>query len=283
MGRGQTLTIILFNFTSRIAIRMELDTLKLLYDTPVAGVATLMFSRPKALNAMNSQMITEMETIVSELEGKSLRALVMTGEGDRAFVAGADIAAMVEMSSPEARSFLYSAQQVLNRFESLPYPVIAKINGYALGGGLEIALACDIRIASSSAVVGLPEVSLGLIPAAGGTQRLTKIVGQGKSKYLIMTGKRLKADEALTLGIVNEVVAPEELDARILTLLDEFSKLGPIAVAAAKRSIEVALSEPLTSGLEIELNNAIECFQSSDLREGMRAFLERRPAEFKGQ
>jgi len=263
----------------------DYETLELAYNDPIENVATLTLKRPKALNAMNLQMVRELSLAVSDLELKQneLRAVVVTGHGDKAFVAGADISEMVEMSPPEARNFLYSAQQVLNRLEALSLPVIAKINGYALGGGLEIALACDIRIASDNAVVGLPEVSLGLIPAAGGTQRLTKLVGQAVSKYLIMTAKRIPAEEALKYFIVSEVVPKDELDQRIMELLETFNQLGPIAVNAAKQSIEIALSEKLTPGLEIELSNAMECFQSADLREGMTAFLEKRKPNFQGK
>ena len=187
------------------------------------------------------------------------------------------------MTPAQARNFLYSAQQALNRIEALPFPVIAKINGFALGGGLEIALACDIRICSDKSVLGLPEVGLGIIPAAGGTQRLTKIVGQGVAKYLIMTAKRMDAKEALHKSVVNEVIPHDELDTRIEELAKQMINLGPVALAAAKRSIEVALAERLTPGLEIELNNAVECFQSSDLREGMRAFIEKRPPNYEGE
>lgn len=262
----------------------EFSTLTLTYDDPIEKVAKITFDRPKSLNALNSHVIRDLELAISELEinDRGIRALVVTGAG-KAFVAGADISEMSNMTPPEARNFLYSAQQVLNRLEQLPFPVIAQINGYALGGGLEVALACDIRIASDQAVIGLPEVSLGIIPSAGGTQRLTRLVGPGVSKYLILTAKRLNAEEALNFNIINEVVAHEELFGHVIELLTNILNLAPIALASAKRSIEVADNEPLRSGLEIELNNAVECFQSEDLREGMKAFLEKRKAEFSGR
>ncbi|MHA2252073.1 MAG: enoyl-CoA hydratase/isomerase family protein [Candidatus Kariarchaeaceae archaeon] len=262
-----------------------LETMELKFNTPIEKVVTLTFNRPNALNALNSQVIKEIGLAIDEIEKNKgdIRAVVVTGAGDKAFIAGADISEMVKLSPPEARNFLHSAQSALNRFEMLPLPVIAAINGYALGGGLEVALACDIRIASDKAVVGLPEVGLGLIPAAGGTQRLTRLIGVGQAKYLIMTAKRIKAEDALNRGIVSKVVPHDQLHEEVINLLKEMFKLGPIAIGAAKTSIQAALNEPINAGLEIELDEAIRCFMTKDLREGMTAFLEKRPADFKGK
>lgn len=263
----------------------DYQTLKLEFNNPREQVATLTFDRPDALNALNSQVTTDLKAAILELESKisEIRAVVVTGAGTKAFVAGADISEMVKLTPPEARSFLHELQQTFNKLEELPIPVIAKINGYALGGGLEVALACDIRIASENALIGLPEVSLGLIPAGGGTQRLTRLIGEGHSKYLIMTGARLNAQEAFRYGIVSKVVAQDKLDEEIEKLLIKVLGLAPVAIASAKIAIQASFSELLNSGLEIELDEAVRCFQTKDLREGMTAFLEKRKAEFTGK
>ena len=260
-------------------------TIKLLLNDPFEKVAKIVINRPEKFNALNSEVIKELDLAINEIEyrKKEIWAVIVTGAGEKAFVAGADIAEMVKMTPPEARYFLHSAQQTLNRLESLPMPVIAAINGFALGGGLETALACDIRIASDTSLLGLPEVTLGIIPAAGGTQRLTRLVGVGTSKYLILTGAKLSASRALSLGIINEVVPQDKFEAEVNRLVKTILKMGPVALSAAKKSIQTALDENLRAGLELELDKAVECFQTQDLREGMKAFLERREAEFKGK
>jgi enoyl-CoA hydratase len=265
---------------------MEFDykTIKLLLNDPFEKVAKIVINRPDKLNAINSEVIKELDLAINEIEyrKKEIWAVIVTGSGDKAFIAGADIAEMVKLSPPEARYFLYSAQQMLNRLENLPMPVIAAINGTALGGGFELALSCDIRIASDKALIGLPEVSLGIIPSAGGTQRLTRLIGDN-SKYIIMTGKKFSASEALSIGIVNEVVPHEKFDEVVVSLIKKIISLAPIALSAAKKSIRAALDENLRAGLELELDKAVECFQTKDLREGMTAFLEKRKPEFRGK
>ncbi len=263
----------------------DYQTLRLEFNKPREYVATLTFDRPDALNALNSKVTIDLKSALSELEGKKseIRALVITGAGTKSFVAGADISEMVKLTPPEARSFLHELQQTLTKLEELAIPVIAKINGYALGGGLEVALACDIRIASENALIGLPEVSLGLIPAGGGTQRLTRLIGEGHSKYLIMTGSRLNAEEAMQYGILSKVVPQDQLDEEIDNLLNTVLKLAPVAIGSAKIAIQASFNELLNSGLEIELDEAVKCFQTKDLREGMNAFLEKRKAEFTGK
>lgn len=263
----------------------DYQTLRLEFNKPRQYVATLTFDRPNALNALNSQVTLDLKAAISEIENNisEVRAIVITGEGNKSFVAGADIAEMVKLTPPEARSFLHELQQTLTKLEDLLIPVIAKINGYALGGGLEVALACDIRIASDNALIGLPEVSLGLIPAGGGTQRLTRLIGEGHSKYLIMTGTRLNAQEALQYGIVSKVVPQDKLDEEIDKLLNKILNLAPVAIGSAKIAIQASFNELLKSGLEIELDEAVKCFQTKDLREGMNAFLQKRKAEFTGK
>ena len=265
---------------------MDFDykTIKLLLNDPFDKVAKIVINRPDKLNALNSEVIKELDLAINEIEYRKneIWAVLITGSGDRAFIAGADIAEMVKLSPPEARYFLYSAQHMLNRLENLSMPVIAAINGAALGGGFEVALACDIRIASDKALIGLPEVTLGIIPSAGGTQRLTRLIGDN-SKYIIMTGKNFSASEALSMGIINEVVPYEKFEESVVSLIKKIINLAPIALSAAKKSIRAALDENLRAGLELELDKAVECFQTNDLREGMTAFLEKRKAEFKGK
>lgn len=266
---------------------MEFDynTIKLLLNDPFEKVAKIVINRPDKLNALNSEVLKELDLAINEIEYRKEKiwAVIVTGSGDQAFIAGADIAEMVNFTPPEARNFLHFAQQTLNRLENLPMPVIAAINGFALGGGLETALACDIRIASEKALIGLPEVGLGIIPAAGGTQRLTRLVGVGTAKYLILTGAKINASRALSLGIVNEVVPHEKFDEEVAKLVKLILNMGPVALSAAKKSIQTALDENLRAGLELELDKAVECFQTQDIREGMGAFLERRRPEFKGK
>lgn len=265
---------------------MESDytTLNLTFDDPLPMVAKIEFDRPEALNALNSTLIGELDMAINEIvfNKDKIRAVVLTGAG-KAFIAGADIAEMVKLSALEARHFLHSAQQALNRLESLPMPTIAMINGFALGGGLETALACDIRIASDKVLVGLPEVSLGIIPSVGGTQRLTNLIGVGLSKLMILTGRNISASKAMEYGIVSSVVPQEQLENELLDILKQILSKAPVAVKLAKESIENALSENLSAGLELELNKGVECFLTDDLREGMNAFLEKRKPEYKGK
>ena len=246
-------------------------------------VATIMISRPKFLNALNSQVFEELGQAVSEISRDNIRVLVITGEGDKAFVAGADISELSKFEPITARKFLTKAQRVLDKIEQLPIPVVAYINGYALGGGLELALACDIRIAVETAILGLPEVTLGLIPCAGGTQRLTRVAGSSVAKALILTGKHITAAEAKRMGIVTEVVIPENGKNVLDKLVHKLASLAPIALKAAKDSIYAATNVDLASGLELELNYGAMCFTTDDLREGTTAFLEKRKPNFTGK
>ncbi|MCH8906117.1 MAG: enoyl-CoA hydratase/isomerase family protein [Candidatus Heimdallarchaeota archaeon] len=258
--------------------------MELIFDSPREDVATLRFNQPELLNALSKAVVKDLQAALDQIESSAslLRALVITGSGDRAFVAGADITEMVKMTPSEARSYLRRLQQLFNRIERLRVPVIAAINGYALGGGLELALACDIRIATEKSVVGLPEVSLGLIPSAGGTQRLTRIVGESMAKLMILTGERINATIAYERGIIAKVVKDDQLDAAVDSMLNSLLKLAPVAIGGAKIAIQAALNVPMTSGLEIELNEAVNCFGTKDLREGMTAFIEKRKAKFTG-
>ncbi|RMG33750.1 MAG: hypothetical protein D6732_11630 [Methanobacteriota archaeon] len=254
-------------------------------DLTIEGnIAKLTITREKALNAINSQVLKELGQAIDKIEeNRDIRIVIITGSGEKSFVAGADISEMVKLSPMEAREFLTQGQRVLDRIENLKAITVARINGYALGGGLELALACDIRIASDNALIGLPEVSLGLIPSFGGTQRLTRVVGSGNAKYLILLGKRLSAQEALEYGIVNEVVAKEELDKAVDNIVSTLSRMAPIALTAAKHAIYMASQTDLYSGQELEVNYASMCFSTDDLREGMNAFLEKRKPDFQAK
>ena len=246
-------------------------------------IATITISRPKVLNALNFQVFEELGQAVTKIMSDNARVLVITGEGEKAFAAGADIGELSKLNPIEARTFLSGAQRVLDKIERLPIPVIAFINGYALGGGLELALACDIRIAVENAILGLPEVTIGLIPSGGGTQRLTRVVGSSIAKSLILTGKHISANEAKMMGIVMEVVKPENAIASLDKLTKRLASLPPVALRAAKDSVYVATSVDMASGQELELNYGAMCFTTEDLREGMTAFLEKRKAIFTGK
>lgn len=274
-----------FLYYTNIAIMNKYETIKVHYDNPMEKAITIVFSREKQLNAMNSLMVKELSTLIDEIDSvkEKYRVLILTGGGAKSFVAGADISEMSNMSPNEAKLFLSSAQNALLKLEKLDLPVIAKINGFALGGGFELALACDIRIASQNALLGLPEVTLGIIPSAGGTQRLTKLVGESIAKYWILTAKRLKAKEAYDFGVVHEVCEPQDLDEYTNKLIEKIIGLAPIALVKAKKSIQSTFWENTIIGYEDELNNAVNCFESDDLREGMNAFLEKRRANFENK
>lgn len=246
-------------------------------------LAILSINRPKALNALNSDTFAEL-SIVSDLiaHHAEISALIITGSGDKAFVAGADIVELTEMDSAFAgRELSLSGQEVMNQLSNLPIPVIAAINGYALGGGLELALACDVRVANHKAKLGLPEVGLGLIPGFGGTQRLSRLIGQGRALDLLLTGRQVAADEALSLGLVNYVADDALSKAR--EVAEQMIKHAPIALALVKESVRRGLESNLEAGLEIESDLFGLAATTSDFREGTSAFLEKRAAEFKGE
>lgn len=247
-------------------------------------VATLTINREQALNALNSQVLHELNEALDHVKATpDIRALVITGAGTKAFVAGADIAEMHNLTPIEARDFLTYGQRVMDRIEQLAIPTIALVNGYALGGGFELALACDIRVGTENAVVGLPEVTLGLIPGFGGTQRLTKAVGISLAKSMIMLARRLSAQEALQFGIFTDVYASDDVEEKFAKLLKKLTAIAPIALHSAKQSVLAASNTDLKNGLLIEGNLTSMCFATEDLREGMGAFLEKRKPKFQGK
>ncbi len=248
------------------------------------GVGLLTFNRPKVLNAVNARVVEELDAAVGEVErDRAVRALVLTGAGEKAFVAGADIAAMSTMTPTEARAFAERAHGVLLRLAALPIPTIAAVNGYALGGGCEIALACDLVYASESARFGQPEVSLGIIPGWGGTQRLTRRVGLMRALELVLAGDPVDAARAKELGLALAVLPPAQLLDHALAQARKIAAKGPVAIALAKRALHAGADVDLRVGIELEKVSFSAAFATEDSREGMKAFLEKRPARFQGK
>ena len=245
-------------------------------------VAIVKINRPKAMNALNSKVLLELYAAFKEIEeDKEVLAVVLTGEGEKAFVAGADIAEMADLDPSGGREFAVKGHTALGLIEKFPRPVIAAVNGFALGGGTEVAMACDIRLASEKAKFGQPEVGLGIIPGFGGTQRLMRLVGEGMAKELIFRGNIIKADEALRIGLVQHVYPPEELMPKAVEMAKEISTKGPLAVSTAKSLMNEGLDLGLTDGLSREVESFRQLFGSHDQKEGMKAFLEKRPPDFK--
>jgi enoyl-CoA hydratase len=248
-----------------------------------AGVAVLIIDRQDKLNSLNPQVIREIREALLGLEDDQPRVTIVTGAGERAFVAGADIAAMNEMSPLEAKRFAELGHQATALLDRSYVPTIAAVNGFALGGGCELALACDIRIAAENALFGFPEVSLGILPGMGGTQRLPRLVGPGIAKEMIFSGRRIKAEEARMMNLVNRVVPEGEALNAARELAGEIAANGPIAVRHAKAAANKAQDLDLESGLDYEADQFALLFGTEDAREGMGAFVEKRDPEFKGR
>lgn len=246
-------------------------------------VATVTIDRPEKLNALDAQVLNELGGVLGGLAGDdSVRCIVLTGSG-KAFVAGADIAAMQNMTPEEAEGFSRRGHGVFEAIESMRQPVIAAVNGFALGGGCELALACDFIYASTKAKFGQPEVKLGVIPGFGGTQRLARRVGVGHARELIYSGKMIRAEEAAAMGLVNKVCEPDELMSTVTELANQISAQGPLAVHASKRLLRSGPEMPLPEANELEAREFGLCFSSDDQTEGMRAFLAREEPSFTGQ
>lgn len=247
------------------------------------GIGLLTVNRPDALNALNNEVLDELYEAVGILEdAPDVGVLILTGAG-KAFVAGADIAAMHGMNPLEGRRMMANGHRVMNRIENLSKPVIAAVNGFALGGGCELAMACDIRIASEHAKFGQPEVNLGIIPGFGGTQRLPRLVGPGMAKYLIMTGEIIKADEALRIGLVEKVVPTNELMDTAKAIAKAILTKAPIAVAAAKAVINSGAGLSMSAASQLEVEATTGPLSSEDKSEGMGAFLEKRTPAFRNK
>ena len=248
------------------------------------AVAIVKFNRPKALNAINPEVIRELASAIEEIvSDASLRVLVVTGEGEKAFVAGADISTMVDLSPLKAREFALAGQRLFFRLEQFPIPVIACVNGFALGGGAEIAMACDFIYASEKARFGQPEINLGLIPGFGGTQRLPRLVGKAMAKELCLTGAMIDAAEALRIGLVNKVFPVDRLWEETMKAARAIASKGRASIRAAKQCINRGFDLELGSGCGLEADNFALCFAGPDAREGMTAFLEKRAPVFSGE
>lgn len=246
-------------------------------------IGIIKISKPETLNALSTNILTQLnDTLDKVIENKELRVLIITGEG-RAFVAGADIAEMKNMSREEGFEYGKFGSYVFRKIELLPIPVIAAINGFALGGGLELAMACDIRIAGDKAKMGQPEVGLGITPGFSGTQRLARIVGLGRAKEMIFTAQHIRADKALEIGLVNSVVPQEELMKETLTLANQIVRNAPIAVRLSKLAINSGMQTDIDSAIKIENDLFADCFATKDQKEGMEAFVEKRDAIWKNE
>ena len=239
-------------------------------------VATITINRPKALNALSRAVLTDLNAALDEVAAdQDVYALIITGAGEKSFVAGADIAEMKDKSVEEAAEYGKFGNAVFRKIETFRCPVIAAVNGFALGGGCELAMSCDIRVASENAVFGQPEVGLGITPGFGGTQRLARLVGAGIAKEMIYTARNIKADRAAQIGLVNKVVAAEELSATVMKMAQGIAKNAPIAVAYAKKAINNGLQTDIDSGLAIEVEEFSNCFATEDQTYGMTCFLEK--------
>lgn len=248
------------------------------------AVRTITINRPDKLNALNRETLNEL-TLAFDQAGQddAVRAVVLTGAGDKAFVAGADIAQMREFTPAQAKGFSETGQNLMRRIEQLGKPVIARIPGFALGGGMELAMACHLRIASDKAKFGQPEVTLGLVPGFGGTQRLTRLAGRAAALELCLTGAPIKAERAAELGLVNRLVAAEDLDTTVDALADQLACAAPLATAGILDAVLEGAECPVDQGLAYETHHFALAFATDDMREGTSAFLEKRTPEFKGQ
>lgn len=253
------------------------------YEVTEGGFAIVTIDRPRALNALNQDVLAGLDAAFARGRDEGRLGVVLTGAGPKAFVAGADIAAMKDLDAGSAESFALSGQEVLGRIADYPGVVIAAVGGFALGGGMELAMACDLIIAASNARFGQPEVNLGVIPGFGGTQRLVRLVGVQRARELVFSGRMVKAPEALSLGIALEVVDEGQAVARALTMLAVVAGKGPVAVKLGKQAVNAHLDGTLADGLAREAALFGQCFASEDQTEGMNAFLEKRTANFTGR
>lgn len=248
------------------------------------GIALVTIDNQAALNALSGPVLTQLDKIFSDLAGNSeVKGVILTGAGEKSFVAGADITEFLKINEETVIAFITYGQRVFDRIEAFDRPVIAAVNGFALGGGNELAMACDIRIAAENALFGQPEVNLGIIPGYGGTQRLPRLVGEGKAKEMIFADERISAAEALRVGLVERVVPKGQAVEEARKLMKKILAKGPVAVRMAKKAIHEGLGMSLRAGLDLEAQCQKTCFASADKDEGAKAFLEKRPAKFQGK
>ena len=248
------------------------------------GIALITFNRPKALNALNGPLLDEFSQALDEVAGNDqIRILILTGAGAKAFVAGADINELATFDPLGAKLFSKKGHTIINKLGELPIPVIAAVNGFALGGGTESAIACDFIYASENATFGQPEINLGLIPGFGGTQRLPRLIGPNLAKEFIYTGKMVSAREAQNIGLVNKICPPESLMDEVKKTAKLMMSKGKVSLRAAKEAINKGLNVDLSTALDIEVDTFSLCFASEDAKEGTTAFLEKRKAKFQGK
>jgi enoyl-CoA hydratase len=248
------------------------------------GIATITFNRPKALNALNQALLAELSRALDHIAAdENIRVLILTGAGEKAFVAGADITELATYTALQAKSFSRAGHAIIAKLQELPIAVIAAVNGFALGGGSEIALACDFIYAADNARFGLPEINLGLIPGFGGTQRLPRLVGANRAKELIFTGKMISAVEAVQIGLVNKVVPSAALMDEVLKTARDIAAKGRVALRAVKQAVNHGLNTDLATGCSIETDAFALTLASPDAKEGTTAFLEKRQAVFTGK
>jgi enoyl-CoA hydratase len=247
------------------------------------GVATITFNRPKALNAMNWETMSELKDAVARCrDDESIKVIILTGSGEKAFVAGADIVEMQNLRPKEALAFMELGNDTLRMLETLSKPSIAAVNGFALGGGTEISMACDMRFAAETARFGQPEILIGLIPGWGGTQRLARLIGMGRAKELIMGGEMIDAKRAYEVGLVNRVFAPDQLVAETKKFAGKLAGLPGFALKMAKHAINFGYDLSLDNAIRLEVECCAQCFSTDDQKEGMKAFIEKRKAVFTG-
>jgi len=248
------------------------------------GIATITFNRPKALNALNPEVMEDLGEALKQISGnKEVRAVILTGAGDKAFVAGADIGAMAGQTPLEAKRFSGRGHEVIFALEALEIPIIAAVNGFALGGGIEIAMACDFIYASENAKFGQPEINLGIIPGFGGTQRMARLVGKGWAKELCLTGEMISAQKAREIGLINKIFPPEALMAEAMKTAKLMASKGRAAIRAIKQAMNRGFDVDLRNGCAMEVDAFAVTFTSPDAKEGLTAFLEKRKPEFKGE
>lgn len=257
---------------------------RIVFELADDGIALLTIRRPEKLNALDAAVMAELDDAFARAESDAaIKGLILTGAGDKAFVAGADVAEIARLTPAEAREFSLHGQRVFRRLERMGKPSLAAINGYALGGGLELALCCTFRVASTNAKLGQPEVKLGLVPGYGGTQRLPRLIGRGRALEMLLSGEPVGAEEALRIGLVNQVVRPDELLDFSRSLLRKILENAPIAAALIIQSVEVGLSGGIEEGLQFEAASFGVAASTEDRNEGTAAFLEKRKAVFKGK
>ena len=248
------------------------------------GIATIVFDRPKALNAMNTETMEELGEALAECRADdAIRVVILTGAGDKAFIAGADIAEMRDMPAVDALAFLELGQRTLRAMETMEKPVIAAVNGLALGGGMEITMACDIRFASDRARFGVPETSIGIIPGWGGTQRLPRLVGMGRAKEMVLSGEMIDAARACEIGLVNRVISHETLLSETTAFAEKIAAKPAFTLKMAKHSINYGIDLSLDNAIQLEAQCCAQCFSTHDQTEGMTAFLEKRSPRYIGR